>query len=120
MGSVLEKLTEVHVVAQRACDAARRLARENTQTKNNALRHMADALVEHQDAILAANVIDVANARERGMEPAFIDRLCLTPEAIQQMANSIAEVIALPDPVGGMDEVWVRPNGLKVGKKRIP
>lgn len=120
MGLVLEKLTEVYVVAQRARDAARRLARENTQTKNSALRHMADALIEHQDAILAANAIDIANAHKRGLDPAFIDRLGLTPKAIQQMADAITEVIALPDPVGGMDEVWVRPNGLKVGKKRIP
>ncbi len=120
MDLVLEKLTEVQAVAQRARTAARYLARENTQSKNDALRYMASALIEHQDAILAANATDLARATEKGLDPAFIDRLRLTPRVLAQMAAAITEVISLPDPVGGMDEVWVRPNGLKVGKKRIP
>ncbi len=107
-------LTEL---ADRVVAGARVLARQDTSVKNDALQAMADALRANTDAILAANAQDVADSQR---DDAFRDRLTLTPERIEGMASAIEEVIALPDPVGRIDSQWLRPNGLKVGRQRIP
>lgn len=100
--------------------ASRTLAIAGTAQKNQALIAIADALIAQQDIWLAANAQDVEEARANGMRPAMIDRLTLTPERIRGIANGVREVAALPDPIGRMDKAETRPNGLFIGRKRVP
>ncbi len=100
--------------------AARRLARQSTADRDDALRCMAQALREDTEAIITANKSDVAQARDRGLDAAFIDRLVLDQERIESMARAIEEIVALDDPIGGDDQMWTRPNGLQVARRRIP
>lgn len=81
---------------------------------------MADSLRQHQQQILAANREDLQRATSAGLEPSFVDRLELNARRIEQMATAIEEVVALEDPVGRVDKMWRRPNGLRVGRQRIP
>ena len=91
----------------------------DTETKNTALLKMADKLVEHTDKILAANKIDVENARGIISE-VMIDRLSLSPERIEGMAKGIRDVALLPDPVGNVIERTERENGLIIEKTSVP
>ncbi|MFH2076950.1 MAG: glutamate-5-semialdehyde dehydrogenase, partial [Pseudomonadota bacterium] len=79
-----------------------------------------DALVENQALIIRENERDLGKARELGLSPAMIDRLTLNEAAIGGIARGLAEVAALPDPVGKVASMWRRPNGLVVGRMRIP
>ena len=106
--------------AQRLRAAARILARQSTAARNDALQKMADALREHRHQILKANQIDVDAARDAQMEAAFVDRLVLDDRRLEAMAQAIEEIVALDDPIGGDDEMWTRPNGLQVARRRIP
>lgn len=95
------------------------LGATDTDTRNNALSAMADALVARADEIIRANESDIARARENGMTASMLDRLTLTKERITAISESVKKVIALPDPLD-RDEKWVRPNGLEITKKRVP
>ena len=77
-------------------------------------------LKERQALIQAENLRDVTAARSQGYPAAFIDRLTLSPKVMDSMVKGLREVAALPDPVGAVTGMWVRPNGLKVGRQRIP
>lgn len=88
--------------------------------KNEALQAMAEALVAHQDEILAANARDIETARKKGLSESFIERLTLNPKRVAAMADGLREVAALPDPVGELIEEFTRPNGLAVKKIRVP
>ncbi len=101
-------------------EAARFLARAPTTAKDDALRHIATSLREHSDAILEANASDVARLASSERDAAFADRLLLDRDRIESMARAVEEVISLPDPIGRVDSMWKRPNGLEVGRKRIP
>ena len=90
-----------------------------TETKNNALLAMADALMEHQQAILTANQADLEAARGTVSE-VMLDRLALSPERIAGMAQGIREVAALPDPVGAVLQRVERPSGIVVEKTAVP
>ena len=90
-----------------------------TQQKNQALRSMAQALLDHTEAILEANQADVERAKGT-VSQVMIDRLLLTPERIQAMAKGIEEVAALPDPVGLLLDEFTRPDGLKIQKVSVP
>lgn len=81
---------------------------------------MAESIRSSQASILAANRQDVEQAEAEGRDGAFIDRLKLNSRRIDAMASAIEEIIALDDPVGRVDSMWKRPNGLQVGRKRIP
>jgi glutamate-5-semialdehyde dehydrogenase len=81
---------------------------------------MAEGLLEATSRLLAANASDVEAARAAGSTPPFIDRLTLTPTRIQSMADAIREVVALPSPLGRIEDLVVRPNGMRVGRMRIP
>ncbi len=96
------------------------LARTSTDLKNRALTMMADALCARKDLLIQANSRDLAHARECGLSPAMIDRLTLTEATIGAMARGLTEVACLPDPVGAVASLWRRPNGLTVGRMRIP
>ncbi len=106
--------------AARLKAASRPLAFASSAQKNDALVQMAHQLSRHTDSILEANEHDLLNARKNARADAFIDRLTLSPGRIQKMADAILEVVALPDPVGAIDSSWLRPNGLRVSKQRIP
>jgi glutamate-5-semialdehyde dehydrogenase len=103
-----------------AREAARALARADTQTKNRALAEMAREIRSRQAALLAANRDDVEQARKDGRDAAFVDRLTLTPALVEQMAAGLEQVAALPDPVGQISERVTRPTGIEVARMRVP
>lgn len=103
-----------------AKEASRILAVASTRTKDAALQKMADVLRERSGEILAANKVDMDAGREKGLSKALLDRLLLTEARIEEMAAGLEALISLPDPVGRIDSMWLRPNGLQVGKMRVP
>jgi glutamate-5-semialdehyde dehydrogenase len=107
-------------LALRARAAARLLALASPDQKNQALEAMERVIRAQATAILAANAEDVAEARAGGASPAFIDRLTLTQARIAAMADGIATVRAIPDPVGVVTESWQRPNGMVIERVRVP
>lgn len=111
---------EVITIAKQARAAANRLATVPSNRKNEALHDMADRLVRQGDLIIEENARDLSYAREKGLSAAMIDRLTLTGTAIGAMAEGLREIAALPDPVGSITSMWKRPNGLMVGRMRIP
>lgn len=106
--------------ARAARQASYALANADTTVKNKALSYIADDLLAHAGDIMDANAADVAAAREKGMSDAMIDRLTLTQDRIQGMAEGVRQVIALPDPVGQALSSWDRPNGLHIDKVTVP
>ena len=96
------------------------LSTTNTAKKNEALAAIAKVLTERQSEWLAANAEDVAAAKESGMRPAMLDRLTLTPERIAGIVDGVRQVIALPDPIGQVTKMETRPNGLIIGRRRVP
>ncbi|HWX04497.1 MAG TPA: glutamate-5-semialdehyde dehydrogenase [Bradyrhizobium sp.] len=107
-------------LATRARAAARALALASPDQKNNALQAMERAIRGNAPQILAANAEDVAEARAAGASPAFIDRLALTEARINAMADGIATVREIADPVGVVTESWQRPNGMIIERVRVP
>ena len=107
-------------IADEALTASRRLSHISANVKNAALLRMADELGWHRDFILSENSRDVISAREKGLTAAMIDRLTVNNATIEAMAQGLREVAALPDPVGKVTSMWRRPNGLLVGRMRIP
>lgn len=112
--------TTILEIARRAKEAVRFGAHLTTPHKNKILGDMAEALLAQSERIQTENEKDVGAAKEQGLSSALLDRLILTPERIGQMAQGLREVVALPDPVGTLAKSWVRPNGLRVEKVRIP
>jgi glutamate-5-semialdehyde dehydrogenase len=104
----------------RAKEASRRLAKLSSEEKNRVLLRMAERLERRQDSLLQENEKDLESARKAGLSEALIDRIALNPGRIQAMARGIREIVALPDPVGEIVKMWRRPNGLQVGRMRIP
>jgi glutamate-5-semialdehyde dehydrogenase len=117
MADIRMQLTEMGRLARQASIV---LARLSTEVKNKALVAIADAIVENQALIIRENERDLGRARELGLSLAMIDRLTLDEAAIEGIARGLAEVAALPDPVGKITSMWRRPNGLVVGRMRIP
>jgi len=112
--------SSVKKIAQDALVASRLIARLSSDVKNAALLRMADELTWRSDFIIAENNRDVNAAREKGLSAALIDRLTVGSQTIHLMAQGLREVAALPDPVGKVTSMWRRPNGLLVGRMRIP
>lgn len=115
-----ETRPELLDLADRVRQASRVLANQSTPRKDDALGSIAEALRDERDAILEANAEDVARLASADRDAAFADRLRLDASRIEKMASAVEEVIALPDPIGRVDSMWKRPNGLEVGRKRIP
>ena len=107
-------------LAVEAKAAAQVMANLSSGVKNDLLLKMAEALEAEQGTLQQQNLKDLAAARDRGMAVAMVDRLELTPERIRAMADGLREVAALPDPVGEITGMWLRPNGIQVGRRRIP
>jgi glutamate-5-semialdehyde dehydrogenase len=110
----------VNTLVTQAKRAAGQLATLSTVVKNRALLAMAEALEEQKDALLAANELDLEAFGPATGKQAMVDRLRLTSERIVEMAAGLREVAALPDPLGDMPKMWTRPNGMQVGRVRVP
>lgn len=117
MMGVQEEVLELALAAQRA---SRQMANLSSAVKNQLLLKMAAALEAAQAELQLENEKDLQAARNKGMTAAMVDRLALTPERIAAMADGLREVAALPDPVGEITGMWLRPNGIQVGRQRIP
>ena len=115
-----QKYGELESMALWCKTASRAVANLDSAKKNQALLAVARGLVDQAPAILAANQLDLEQARESGLSEAMIDRLKLDQERIHAIAQSVQAVAALPDPVGQVSSMWLRPNGINVGKRRIP
>jgi glutamate-5-semialdehyde dehydrogenase len=111
---------DIRGMAREARAAARDLARASGEQKDRALLAMASGLMESRARILADNAQDVAAARAAGQTAAFVDRLTLTEPRIDAMARGVRQIADLPDPVGAVTGMWRRPNGLQVGRMRVP
>lgn len=110
----------VAALVKKAKGAAVRLSALSTALKNQALQAMADGLEEHAAELLAENEQDLEQFDATPERKAMGDRLRLTAERIQDMASGIRDVARLPDPLGDMPKMWTRPNGMQVGRMRMP
>lgn len=106
--------------ARNAKEAARKLSISSADTRNGALIKMAEELKKNTNKIIEANKIDLQNAEKSGLSAAFIDRLSLNEKRINSMAEGLINVASLPDPIGDITHMWQRPNGLKIGKVKVP
>lgn len=107
-------------MGRRARAASRALVNLTSDQKNAILHAMADEIMARQDAILAANALDLGRAEQNGLSKAMIDRLTLDPKRLKAVADAVREVATLPDPVGELLTEWTRPNGLHIRKVRVP
>jgi glutamate-5-semialdehyde dehydrogenase len=107
-------------IGRRARASARWLALAGADAKNQALSAMADAILAQQQTLLSANARDMRAGRERGLAPAFLDRLELNEQRICAMAEGLRSIAALADPVGAVIAEWDRPNGLHIERVRTP
>jgi len=106
--------------AREAKEGARSIAKASSRQKNAALLKMAEALKKRSKELIRENAKDIAFAKKKGLSKAMIDRLTLNEKRINEMAQGLIEVAALPDPVGEVLKMWRRPNGMSVGKMRVP
>jgi len=106
--------------AKEAREGARSLAKASSSRKNAALIRMADAIMKRAKELIKENAKDIAFAQKKGLSKAMIDRLTLNNKRIGEMAQGLREVAALPDPVGEVVKMWQRPNGMSVGRMRVP
>lgn len=106
--------------ASLAKESSRTLSFIETNVKNKALLCMADALIKHEADILSANSKDIENGKNKGLSTALLDRLLLNKDRILSMAEGLKQVASLPDPIGEVVNMWQRPNGLKIGRTRVP
>src|SRR3990170_1444919 len=114
------EVSEVGAKGIAAREAARALARFSTEVKNQALLAIARDLLEHEPYILTANREDIEAARAAGLTNAVQDRLFLSHERLEAIADDVRQVSLLPDPVGEMIDMRTLPNGLRVGRRRVP
>ena len=113
-------VTPIPELANRAKAASRRLATASTALKDEALLTAADLLEARSADVLAANSLDVAGAEGAGIPAGLVDRLRLTEDRVAAMASGLRQVAALADPVGEVLDGWVRPNGLRISRVRVP
>jgi glutamate-5-semialdehyde dehydrogenase len=110
----------IQSMARDARQASRLMAKADADAKNRALRTMAALIRERRDNIQAENRKDLDAAARAGLTGAKLDRLRITDRVLEEMAAGLEEVAQLSDPVGAMTRMWTRPNGLQVGRMRIP
>ncbi|MGM9977188.1 MAG: glutamate-5-semialdehyde dehydrogenase [Clostridium sp.] len=113
-------MSELIIKGQKAKEASYVLMNATTTEKNNALLKMAQVLLKSSKEILEANKKDLENAIEKGTPKAMLDRLALDENRINGMADGLKDVVSLPDPIGEITGMWKRPNGLQIGKQRVP
>lgn len=115
--SIEQNVTDM---ARDAKEAAKVVARLSTRKKDEALERIAQRLLDEASTIKGENEKDLEYAGEKGVSEAMIDRLTVSDAVIESMAKGLRDVVKLPDPVGGVTGMWLRPNGLQVGRVRIP
>jgi len=113
-------IEELEAKARAAKAASRRMAYLSAEVKNKALHNISDDLLARKDEILAANQIDYKQAEASGMSAAMLDRLMLDSSRLEGIAQDVLAVAALPDPVGEVFDMRTLPNGLQLGRKRVP
>jgi len=113
-------VSELQAKGRAARQAARRLPGLSTEVKNRALHSIAEALVSRQEEILVANAEDHEAAKASGLAASVLDRLLLNPDRLAAVADGVRTVAALPDPVGEVIDMRTLPNGLVVGRRRVP
>lgn len=115
-----ENSFDLMALGKNAGTAKYELQNLTTTQKNKALKHVAEAMVEHNAEILDANAVDIANGEAKGMHKGMLDRLRLTADRIAAMSEGLMQIAALPDPIGEIMETFDRPNGLFISKVRVP
>ena len=113
-------MTKLEEICSVAHDSRIKVGTLDTDLKNTVLNQCADSLIKHADKILKANELDVENARQKLMAEAMIDRLTLDKDRIEGMADGLRQIAKLNDPIGEVISMSKRPNGLIIGKKRVP
>jgi len=113
-------MTVLETQALSAKNAARALATAGAAKKNEALKMIASAILTREADILSANAQDLAAAKNSGMSESLLDRLALSSARIADVVDGVLQVAALPDPIGEVTKMTTRPNGLVIGKRRVP
>jgi glutamate-5-semialdehyde dehydrogenase len=111
---------ELVVICQKAKEVSYEIQKLDTNTKNSALLAVAEALVAEADFIVSENQKDIRHGKENHMPEAMLDRLLLDEKRIAQMAEGLRQIAALDDPIGEVQSMKQRPNGLRIGKKVVP
>lgn len=106
--------------ALEAKEGSRAVAKASSEVKNKTLIKMAEAILKRSKELQAANKKDIIYAKKKGLSKAMIDRLTLTQKGVEQMAQGLVEIAGLPDPAGEILKMQTRPNGMMVGKMRVP
>ena len=112
--------TYMQMLGRLAKNASREVAKLGTKAKNRGLLAVANELVEERKLILQENAKDIEAAKVKGVKQSLIDRLALTEQRIEDMAEGLRQIAALDDPIGEVLGMKTRPNGLRIGKKRVP
>ena len=110
----------LQLMGKQAREAARRLCRASTAAKNTALLKSAELIRASTAELQLANAKDMQAGENKGLDDALLDRLLLTPERIEQMAEGLEQIATLPDPVGAISDLSYRPSGIQLGKMRMP
>jgi len=110
----------IESMARRARAAALSSARLGAEARREALESMADAIDARRDRILAANALDLSSAEDHGVKGAMLDRLKIDEAGVSKLSEAVREIAAQEDPLGGIEDETTRPNGLRVGRMRIP
>lgn len=113
-------ILDLNILGKNAKEASYDLGIASTTEKNNALELMSKALLNNKQEIIDENKKDLDRAVEKGTSKAMLDRLSLNEDRIADMAKGLMELIALDDPIGEVIEMWKRPNGIQIGKQRVP
>ncbi|RKD33486.1 glutamate-5-semialdehyde dehydrogenase [Thermohalobacter berrensis] len=113
-------MDNLEIIGQNAKEASYALAKLSADDKNKVLKKAAKALVENKDKIIKANEEDLAKAKENGIKGALLDRLTLNEKRIKSIAEGLEQIAQLEDPIGEVISMWKRPNGITIGKKRVP
>jgi glutamate-5-semialdehyde dehydrogenase len=116
----MDAVVELEMQCRRARQASRKLAFTDTAVKNTALENIAAGLLAQKEIVLEANALDQLEAKKAGMAPAMLDRLALSSYSIDMIAADVRNVARLPDPIGEILDMRTLPNGLTIGKKRVP
>jgi glutamate-5-semialdehyde dehydrogenase len=116
-GDIRARMLEIGAAAQ---EAARAVAEAGAEARTRAIAAAADAIMGSREAILRANALDMEAGRAKGLDAAMLDRLLLTPERLQGVAQGLRDVAAQDDPVGAVMAAWTRPNGLRIRRVRQP
>ena len=117
---IVDIKTYMQAVGREARSASRMMARVETAPKNRALTAIAADIKRNEQKLLAANTIDLEEAKAKGLDSVLIDRLTLTPKGVASMVEGLLQITALADPIGEISDLNYRPSGIQVGKMRVP